>query len=75
MIARAYFHHFLIRNEKETRAEMCPAIVSGIATVNAPVSYWLIVSLFLVTVPEVCARVNFSFLRDKLVDSICIFNK
>ena len=30
--------HF--RNAKGTGAEMSPAIVSGIATVDAPVSYW-----------------------------------
>ena len=30
--------HF--RDEKETGAEMCPAIVSGIVTGVAPVSYW-----------------------------------
>jgi len=27
-------------NDKETGAEMCPAIVSGIVTEDAPVSYW-----------------------------------
>ena len=30
--------HF--RNAKRTGAEMCPAIVSGIVTGDAPVSYW-----------------------------------
>ena len=30
--------HF--RNEKGTGATMCPAIVSGIVTGDAPVSYW-----------------------------------
>ena len=28
------------RNEKGTGAEMCPAIISGIVTEDAPVSYW-----------------------------------
>ena len=32
--------HF--RNEKGTGATMCPAIVSGIVTGDAPVSYWAI---------------------------------
>ena len=44
--------HF--RNEKETGAEMLPAIVSG----NGPVSYWPIFSMSLVTVPEVFVNVN-----------------
>ena len=46
---------------------MCPAIVYGIVTGDVPVSYWLIFSLSLVTVPEVFPKVNFSFLSDKLV--------
>ena len=38
---------------------MRPAIVSGNVTGNAPVSYWPVVfSLFLVTIPEVFAKVN-----------------
>ena len=37
---------------------MCPAIVSGIVTEDAPVSYWPFFSLCLVTVPEVFAKVN-----------------
>ena len=37
---------------------MSPAIVSGIVTGDAPVSYWPIFFLSLVTVPEVFARVN-----------------
>ena len=49
---------------KRTRAEMRRAIVSGIVTGDAPVSYW---SVFPVTVPRVIAKVNsaqflFSFL-------------
>jgi len=37
---------------------MCPASVSGIVTEDAPVSYWPIFSLSLITVPEVFAKVN-----------------
>ena len=37
---------------------MRPAIASGIVTVDAPVSYWSIFQLSLVTVPEVFAEVN-----------------
>ena len=48
--------HF--RNEKETGAEICPAIVSGIATGDASFSYWSIFAFTPVTVPEVLARVN-----------------
>ena len=49
--------HF--RNEEGTHgAEMCPAVISGIGTGDAPVSYWPIVSLSLITVPEVFAKVN-----------------
>ena len=33
------------RNEKETGAEIRPAIVSGFVTGDAQVSYWLILSL------------------------------
>ena len=40
--------------ENETGAETQPAVVSG----NAPVSYWSIFPLSLVTVPEVFAKVN-----------------
>ena len=36
---------------------MRPAVVSGIVTGGASVSYWPIFSLFLVTVPEVFAKV------------------
>ena len=48
--------HF--RNEKGTGAKTCTAMVSGIVTGDAPVSYWSIFSLSLTTVPEVCAKVN-----------------
>ena len=49
-------HYF--RNNKETGAEKCPAIVSGIVTGDAPVSYWPIFSQSLVTVPEVFMKVK-----------------
>ena len=52
---------------------MCPAIVYGIVTGDVPVSYWLIFSLSLVTVPEVFPKVNFSFLSDKLADTLIAF--
>ena len=48
--------HF--RNEKGTGVEMLLAITYGIVTDNALVSCWLIFFLFLVTVPEVFAKVN-----------------
>ena len=54
-----YMHvsrHFV--NEKGTGGEICPAVVSGIVTGNAPVSYWPIFSPFLVTVPKVFAKSN-----------------
>ena len=41
-----------------TGAEMCPAIVSGMVTEDAPVSYWFFFFLSPVTVPEVFAKVN-----------------
>ena len=47
-----------ITKEKGTGAEMCLPSVSGIVTGDAPVSYWPILSLSLVTVPEVFAKVN-----------------
>ena len=37
---------------------MCPAMVSGIVTDDAPVSYWPIFPMFLVTVPDAFAKVN-----------------
>ena len=46
------------RNDKKTGAEMRPAIVSGIVTRDALVSYWPIFSLSLVTVPEVFMKVK-----------------
>ena len=46
------------RNEKGTGAEISPAIVSGIVTGDASVSYWPIFTLYLVTVPELFAKVN-----------------
>ena len=43
----------LLRNEKETWAHMCPAIVLGIATGDTPVSHWpFSFSLFSVTVQK-----------------------
>ena len=47
--------HF--RNEKGTGADSCPAVVYGIATGDALVSYWSNFSLSQVTVPEVFAKV------------------
>ena len=44
--------------KKTTGAEMCPAIGSGIASGDAPVSYWPLFSLSLVTVPEVFMKVK-----------------
>ena len=37
---------------------MRPAIVSGMVTGDAPISYWTIFSLYLATLPEVFAKVN-----------------
>ena len=56
---RKWPRHF--RNEKRTGAEMRSAIVSRIVTKDVPLSYWPILSLSLVTVPEVFAKVNSSF--------------
>ena len=47
-----------LRNDRRTGVEMCPAIVSGIVTGDAPVSYWPFFSMSLVTVPEFFAKVN-----------------
>ena len=44
--------------KKKTGAEMRPAIGSGIATGDAPVSYWPIFSLSLVRVPEAFMKVK-----------------
>ena len=57
-----------VRIEKGTGAEMRPAMVPGIVTKDALVSYWPIFFLFLVTDPEVFARVNSAqFLSEWLV--------
>ena len=56
--------HF--RNEKATGAEMRLAIVSGIVTGEASVSYWSISPLALVTVPEVFAKVNSTLFPTRL---------
>ena len=53
------------RNRKRTGAEVCPAIVSGIVTASVPVTYWLIFPLFLVTAPEVFAKMNSSQLPSR----------
>ena len=55
---RGLWHIRHLRNKKGTGAEMRPAIVSGIVTEDASISYWPIFSLSLVTVPEVFANVN-----------------
>ena len=49
---------FVLPITKETGAEIRPAIVCGIPTADAPVSYWSIFPLSLVTVPDVFAKVN-----------------
>jgi len=49
--------HF--KNKEGTAAEMCPAIVIGIVTGDAPVNYWpIFFSLFLVKVPDDSAKSN-----------------
>ena len=55
---RGLWHIRHFRNEKGTWAEMRPAIVSGIVTGDALISYWPVFSLSPVTVPEVFANVN-----------------
>ena len=45
-------------NEMATGADMRPAIVSGMVTEEAQISYWPIFSLSLETFPEVFANVN-----------------
>ena len=45
-------------NEKGTVTEICPALTFGILTGHVPVSYWPILSLSLVTVPEVFTKGN-----------------
>ena len=53
---------------------MSPAIVSGIVTGDAPVSYWSIFFLSLVTVPEVFAWVNSAqFLLVSKVANVSLF--
>ena len=49
---------------------MRPAVLSGIFTEHAPVSYWPIFSPPLVTVPEVFAKVNSTqfFLASKVAE-------
>ena len=48
--------HF--RNEKGAGPNLRHAIVCGIATGEAPVSYWSISPLALVTVPQIFAKIN-----------------
>ena len=50
----------LFRKEKGTGAEVRPAVVSGIVTGDASVSYWptIFLPLALVTVPEIFAKAN-----------------
>ena len=57
-ISRLFFFIGHFRNERGTGAEICAAIVCGIVNRDAPVSYWSIFSLSLVTAPEVFAKVN-----------------
>ena len=47
-----------LTNWKRTRTEMRRAIVSVIVTGDAPLSYWLICPLSLLTVPEVFAKLT-----------------
>ena len=57
--AVVFLSNRLFRNEKATGAEIRPAIVSGIVTGDASVSYWpTIFLLALVTVPEIFAKAN-----------------
>ena len=49
-----------LRKNKGTGAEMCPTIVSGMVTGDAPVCYWLIFSMSVVTLPEFFAKGNSS---------------
>ena len=60
-----------ITKKKETGAEMCAAIVPGIVTGDALVSYWLILSLSLVTVPEVFGKVNSAQTRSRFRSGKC----
>ena len=56
--AVVFLSNRLFRNEKGTGAETLPAIVSGIVTGDASVSYWptIFLPLALVTVPEIFAK-------------------
>ena len=47
-----------LRNENATGAERRPAMVCGMVAGDTPVSYWPILSLLVLTVPEVFAKVN-----------------
>ena len=49
---------FMFRNDEETGAEIYTAIVSGIVTRDAPVSYWPLFSMPLLRVPEAFTTVN-----------------
>ena len=54
-----FFFSDSFRSEKEIGAENRSAILSGIVTRYAPLSsYWPILSLSLLTVPEVFAKLN-----------------
>ena len=48
----------LLRADKGTGAETSPAIVSEVVTGDAPISYWPIFHLSLVSDPEVFVIVN-----------------
>ena len=58
IMTNGYVILWLVGHEKGTGTEMSPAIVSGIVIGDALISYWLIFSLSLITVPEVFAKVN-----------------
>ena len=53
LVPRATYRVWYYRNENETAAEMGPAIVTRYASV----SFWLMFSLSLTTVPEVFANI------------------
>ena len=50
---------------------MRPTIVCGMVTGDEPVSYWPIFSLFLLTVPEVLAKVNSTQLPYRFLSGDC----
>ena len=59
------FRH--VRKAKGTGAEMSPAIVSGIVTGDAPVSYWPIFFPVLSNIPRsLCDPVFLSFLKCRM---------